>query len=527
MNRFLSFFRKNRSEVYFVAAILLLSSVAMGWNLFHYPSYFDDEGTYMARAVAIAYHHSLSPYTYWYDHAPGGTIIIAIWLRLTGGTNTFGSSVINSGRALMLLVHVLSVFFIYLIAKHYRLKRIFIAFIILFFSLSPLVIVLQRMVLLDNLMTLLLLISFYLLLRYKSIYKVLLSGALLGSAVLVKETAVFFIPGSLLLLFRDRPRHYRKFSSIVWISSLLGVIAIYPIFALLRGEFFPAGSYFGGKSPHVSLITSLIWQESRKGGAFYSRSGQLYFSIMHSWLFTDPVFMVVGTISSLAMLITSFWKRKYLSIEIMTFGYVYYLLRGGIVNDQYLIPLLPFFALNIGFALSELYSSVKKINIIKLSVISLMIAIFTLTIFWDIKTPDLYILDATKPQIEAVDWAKQNIPSHSLTDIDSYAMSDLIYAYGSNTYKKYGYQDFWEIDQDPELTSKTLKDNWKSINYIIMTPRMLTDVDGGGLPLSSKAIKEYSISYPETGISGYLYRNSYHRQILIATTPYVEIKKVY
>src|ERR1019366_3350921 len=145
--------KQNKVELLFLGILLLISGIAAGWNMFHYPSYFDDEGTYMARAIATAYHHSLSPYTYWYDHAPGGTIIIALWLRLTGGVSTFGSA-INSGRVLMLLVHLASTLLLYLIAKHFKLKKFFLALIVLLFSLSPLAITLQRMVLLDNLMVL-------------------------------------------------------------------------------------------------------------------------------------------------------------------------------------------------------------------------------------------------------------------------------------------------------------------------------------------------------------------------------------
>ena len=61
---------------------------------------------------------------------------------------------------------------------------------------------------------------------------------------------------------------------------------------------------------------------------------------------------------------------------------------------------------------------------------------------------------------------------------------------------------------------------------------MVTDVNLGGLPLSREAIRNsvvverYNIGTPKTGVSGFLYRNSDHRQILIATTNYVDINKV-
>jgi len=523
---------QHKAELLFVGILLLISGFAGGWNMFHYPSYFWDEGTYMARATAVAYHHSLSPYTYWYDHAPGGWIAIALWLKLTGGIHAFGAAV-NSGRVLMLIAHLMSTFLLYLIAKHYKLGNFFIAIIILFFSLSPLAITLQRMVLLDNLMVLVMLMSLYLIIRFKNIYIGVLSGFLLGLAVLVKETAIFFIPGMLVLLFQKKPRHHRKFISLVWIAALIATVLTYPIFALLRGEFFPMHSLLGGKSPHVSLITSIIWQSARKGGAFYSKSSQLYFSLVHSWLYTDPFLITLGFLASLAVLIIAFWKRKYLPLAILTFGYMYYLLRGGIINDQYLIPLIPFFALNIGVAFSELYQFARRRKVLKLVAIGLIVGICSSSLLWDGRNADLYVLDATTPQVEAINWLEKNTTKSDLTDIDNYAQADLLYTYGPQMYKNYGYQDFWEVDQDPRLTNNVLHDNWKNINYILVTPRMLSVAQySTALPLTENALKNssvvirYSISYPNSGLSGYLYKESLHRQISIAMTNYVDINKV-
>ena len=535
MKKFLSKYRtlagQHKGELFFIFFLLLISGLAAGWNMFHYPSYFEDEGTYMARAVAIAYHHSLAPYTYWYDHAPGGWIIIALWLRLTGGISTFGSA-INSGRVLMLLVHLTSTVLLYLIAKHYKLSKPFIAIIIAFFSLSPLAITLQRMVFLDNLMVVIMLAAVYLGLRMKNVRTAILSGCLLGIAALTKETAIFFIPGMLVLLFQKKPKSLRKFISLSWLMALAGTILTYPIFALLRGEFFPMHSLLGGKSPHVSLVTTLLWQDSRKGGVFYASSSQFIHYVVHSWLFTDPILITAGFASSVILLIISFRKRQYVPIVVMTFGYIYYLIRGTIVNDQYLIPLIPFFALNIGIVLYEYYQQVEISKFIKHMEIALIASVCAVSLIWDIKNPDLYVVNATAPQMKAIDWLQTNTNKSDLTEIDSYAMGDLLYDYGPDIYKNYGYQDFWEVDQDPELTTKTLHDSWHKINYILVTPDMLSDVGNGGLPLTQDAlnhsttIEKYTISLPSSGVSGYLYKHSLHKYIIIATEGYIDINKV-
>src|SRR5437899_7066958 len=60
-----------------IATILLFAALLHGINMFHFPYYEDDEGTYMSQAWAIVKEGQLTPYTYWYDHAPVGWIQIA------------------------------------------------------------------------------------------------------------------------------------------------------------------------------------------------------------------------------------------------------------------------------------------------------------------------------------------------------------------------------------------------------------------------------------------------------------------
>src|SRR5579862_2731608 len=61
-----------------LGVILVLVGLATAWNLEGWPGRVDDdEGTYVAQAWAILYEHTLTHYSYWYDHPPGGWIQIA------------------------------------------------------------------------------------------------------------------------------------------------------------------------------------------------------------------------------------------------------------------------------------------------------------------------------------------------------------------------------------------------------------------------------------------------------------------
>src|SRR5262249_52031998 len=64
---------------------LLVLSVATGalthgYNLFNYPLYITDEGIYLQQAWSVLRESRLSPYTYFYDHAPAGWLVIAGWV---------------------------------------------------------------------------------------------------------------------------------------------------------------------------------------------------------------------------------------------------------------------------------------------------------------------------------------------------------------------------------------------------------------------------------------------------------------
>src|SRR5919199_745299 len=97
---------------------LATGAVTHGYNLFNYPLYVTDEGIYIQQAWAVLREARLSPYTYFYDHAPAGWLLIAGWVAiLPSQFQTFGNAV-DTGRALMLVVHVASTFLLFRVTSH-------------------------------------------------------------------------------------------------------------------------------------------------------------------------------------------------------------------------------------------------------------------------------------------------------------------------------------------------------------------------------------------------------------------------
>src|SRR5205823_2163203 len=90
--------RADARAAIFGRALLLLSlltgALTHGYHLFRYPLYITDEGIYLQQAWAVLREARLSPYTYFYDHAPAGWLVIAAWLSvLPSQLQTFGNAI--------------------------------------------------------------------------------------------------------------------------------------------------------------------------------------------------------------------------------------------------------------------------------------------------------------------------------------------------------------------------------------------------------------------------------------------------
>src|SRR5690348_4023161 len=183
-------------------AMLVLGALTHGYHLFVYPLYITDEGIYMEQAWSVIREGRLEPYTYFYDHAPAGWLLISGWVSvLPFQFQTFGNA-INTGRVLMLILHIISIFLLFHVT--YRFSGHLSAALIacFFFNFSPLAVYYQRQVLLDNIMVFWILLSLYLVTRDDGrLVTVMLSGIAFGIGVLTKENAIFFAPVFAYLLY--------------------------------------------------------------------------------------------------------------------------------------------------------------------------------------------------------------------------------------------------------------------------------------------------------------------------------------
>lgn len=474
-----------RAGKYALFFALLSGLITHGYHLFQYPLYNTDEGIYVERAWAVLREDRLSPQTYFYDHAPGGWISLALWeFLLPGHFETFGNP-INSGRVLMLLLHVGSVYFLFQIARRLSGGLLAPAIATFLFNFSPLGIYYQRMVLLDNLMVFWVLLSIYLLLRNQTrLFTGLWSGLTFGMSVITKENAIFFAPAIFYLLVRVvRGEPNRHFSIMLWLLSASTPILVYSLYATLKGELLPPKLDFSlihTPQGHVSLLYELWYQINRNQGTMFTHGSFLF----TTWLPKDGFLLGVGAAAMIYCLLIGLRDKQHnLAMLIaggLAFGISFYLARGSVILDFYVIPLIPIYALNIGLVADWLKqrSPVAAVR----SAVPLVVACVAAALMLlpsgrymivrgeqgQLKLADVYYLPLTYLQQEQIAWIRTHIPSG-----DKIIMDDDIWVALHDIHPVYPYaQSHWNAASDPRIRGTMFGANWHNVNYIVLSEGM-------------------------------------------------------
>src|SRR5579863_3867999 len=250
------------AEAIIVVMALLGVLAAHAYNMFNFPRFELDEGTYMSNAWAIT-RGMLSPYPYGYGHPPLGWMQIAGWLQLTGGPFTFGNA-IDSGRVFMLFYAIGSALLVYLIVRRMTGSRGAALLGLALFSFSPLSITYQRQVFLDNIATFWMLLSLYLLVSSASRLKYIVGAALaFGIAVLSKEVIVVCFPGLIYAAWLFSTKFQRKFSMVVFVYAVIAAGSTFILLAVLKGELLPYGWLPWDHHQHLSLLDTYVGQDQR------------------------------------------------------------------------------------------------------------------------------------------------------------------------------------------------------------------------------------------------------------------------
>ena len=467
-----------------ILAFVGVGLVSHGLNMFHNPAFtfLDDEGIYAEQAWAVVQLHRLAPYTYFYDHAPGGWILLGAWMFLTGGVHSFGNA-IDSGRVLILLLDLALVALVFRVARKFGCGIPAASIATLIFCLSPLAIFYQRMVLLDTIMLFWALLSLDLLLDgWGRLSRVVLSGACFGLALVSKETAIFLLPPMLFIAFQQRWRHQGRFAVAGWVVPMLIVASWYLLYALLKGELIPGGgaagfvtsgdSIAGGTGSRVSLVGSLFWQLARGGGGMFSLHNQFWQLLRSDWLVRDRLLVIGGAAATAINLLRGIRDRRALAVGLLSLLPIAYLARGGVVLDYYILLAIPYFCLNIAVLLEP---ALGHLPLPLAASVPLIAAAGLLGGY--VHYGQLIPLFTQRPDTgarEATVWIKQHLsPDSRIITRDSFFTDLRAPGLGGPGFPNV--HSHWKVALDPAIRDGVFQGKWQTVDYLIMTPTLDQD----------------------------------------------------
>ncbi|MFD8421881.1 ArnT family glycosyltransferase [Streptomyces sp. NPDC059668] len=474
--------RTSRADLALCGALLLAIIAVQGWNITDYPTLSDDEGTYLAQAWAVQQGKGLAHYTYWYDHPPLGWIQMAAltWIpaHLSPSLMTVGPM-----RVTMLAVGAASAVLLYVLARRLSLPRWAAGLAMVLFGLSPLSVVLQREIFLDNIAVMWTLLAFCLAASpSRHLWHHFGAGIAAAAAVLTKESMLVILPALLVTMWRHGHRDTRKFALTGAVTACALIGLAYPLFALLKGELLPGAG-------HVSLWDGITYQMSRPGSGFILHPGSGSYGVLHSWLYYDRVLPLGGLAGALLLLVTWRWSvtARALAGPALTVAILALvaLRPGGYLPAMYVIQALPFLALVLaGSTASVLHAVLRRrrdtaekpaLTWGRWATATALVAVaagFVLPRWYD-GDRTAVTTDANAPYRAAASWLRTEVPDPASTRVlvDDALWLDLVH----DGYRPgLGVIWFYKADLDPAVT-RTMPGGWRDVDYVVASPTVRRD----------------------------------------------------
>ncbi|MFJ3926597.1 ArnT family glycosyltransferase [Streptomyces sp. NPDC090022] len=475
-------FRSSRPDLILCAVLVVAILLVQGWNITHFPALSDDEGTYLAQAWAVQQGEGLAHYTYWYDHPPLGWIQVAAltWLP---SLLVPESMTVAPMRFSMLAVSAASAVLLYVLARRLWLPRWAAGLATGLFGLSPLSVVLQREIFLDNLAVMWMLLAFCLAASpRRHLWHHFAAGLAAATAVLTKETMLVVLPALLVTMWRHSHRDTRKFAVTGAITACALIGFAYPLYALLNGELFPGPG-------HVSLIDGITYQMGRPGSGFILDPGSGSHGVFQSWLYYDTVLPLGGLAGAALLLVTFHWSvtaRALAGPALAAVILAVVALRpSGYLPAMYVIQAMPFLALVLaGGAASITHAVLRRrrgraegralvwTRYALVAVLAAAAATYVLPRWYEGNRTAL-TADANGPYRQAADWLGSQVadPANTRVLLDDALWLDAVH---------HGFEPgpgaiwFYKADLDPAVTA-TLPRGWRDIDYVVSSPTVRRD----------------------------------------------------
>ncbi|MFE5218934.1 MULTISPECIES: ArnT family glycosyltransferase [unclassified Streptomyces] len=476
--------RSSRPDLLLCGVLLLAILVVQGWNIADYPTLSDDEGTYLAQAWAVQQGRGLAHYTYWYDHPPLGWVQIALLSWIPSAVSP-GSMTVGSMRITMLVISAVSAVLVYVLGRRLALPRWAAGLAMALFGLSPLAVVLQREIFLDNIAVMWLLLAFCLAASpSRHLWHHFGAGLAAAAGVLTKETMLVVLPALFVTMWRHSHRDTRKFALTGAVTACVLIGLSYPLFALLKGELFPGAG-------HVSLWDGITYQMSRPGSGFILDADSGSYGVLHSWLYYDRVLPIGGLAGALLLLVTWRWSvtARALAGPALTVAVLAAVAMrpGGYLPAMYVIGALPFLALvlaggtaSVAHAVLRRRRSAAEARHVTggryalAAALALAAGAYVVPHWYD-GDRTAVTADANRPYRQASHWLSTRVadPEDTRVLVDDALWLDLVHA---------GYRPglgaiwFYKADLDPAVT-RTMPHGWRDLDYVVASPTVRRDAE--------------------------------------------------
>jgi hypothetical protein len=335
--------------------------------------------------------------------------------------------------------------------------------------------------------------------------------------VVTKENAIFFAPAIFYLVSRQtKEDSNRSFAITFWMIGASVPIVTYFLYSTLKGELFPKDFSFNLNRPpqgHVSLLYEMWSQVHRNSGTLlaHTHGGLQPSYLYYSWLPRDPYLLVGGTAAMLICLWVGWREREenpaWLIAGGLAFGIAFYLARGSVILDFYVIPLIPLYALCIAVVGDRVLKRIPIATAVpSISLLCAVLLVMPTTKlggyllkhnqYGKLQLQDPYHVPQTWMQDQEIFWVRQHIPSNAriVSDDDLWvALHDVkpVFPYD---------QSHWNAATDPQVRNKIFGGGqWQYIDYIVMSNGMLQamQLNNGSTSTSSgnEAYMLYALQY--------------------------------
>ncbi len=474
--------RERRSELLLVAALVLVAGAVHAIGMRNYPDWVDDPGTYLSLAWSVQYWGQLSPYSYFYDHAPFGWIQIALWSMLTNGFGRHDTAM-SFGNECMLLAKVASTVLLYALARRYSLNRTTSALAVLLFALCPLALHYTRITYLDNLTVPWLLLTFWFAADRRG-HLASVGGATVAfsMAVLTKETVALVLPVLVYALWQNSHRSTRA-KAIVVAAAGGSLILLYPALALVKGELFPGPD-------HNSLIGTAIWQlhERAPSGSVLDASSATR-ELVGSWLVYDKWLLLGGAAAAVISLL--FRRLRPAGAVFVVQSLIFF--TGGYVPFMHVINLLPWAALLVcavpAYLIQEFLRRPRDRRIAAAALVIAMLALVARP--WAADDHRMMTVASPQPLAQADAWVGEHVARDSVVVVHDALWNDLVYKFG---FAPKNVIIVYKLDADPAVNRELTR-----IDYLVLPDYYYVSQTGKDQYPTAIAAKDRSVPVAHFG----------------------------